>query len=450
MIDSTIRAIAEHLGRSGPWHQRFKDLQEVFTETFLELQGIHNIRWLSRGDDVARFVAVLPAVITMLKEWNEQLYTVVTSYRFHFLLFFLSDVLDQMNLDLSAVHAQIRRTTGHLKARYVDCGDEFGGGLSPKLSPWLEKHGPDGTRDVCIEGVYSDEQSTTFTFTLHEDWLDDYPGPGHHDPCLDICTEFAELIVANLLDRLGDLDKLSGVRLFTPDHWSHGRHERHAKCQEWLESLITLFRADESDDILPGIEKKKVVKELRLLIPFLAGAPKKLSLPKYLPNPVAISTLPSPLPHSRPSPLLTPRRHSLPPRCRLLLPSRCRLCALAPNALAPSALTPSALTFSALAPSALAPNALAPITLAPSALAPSALVPSALAPSTLAPNALALRVLAPSALAPNAQAPRALAPNALAPSALAPNAQAPNPQAPRTLAPIALAPIPLAGAYCAG
>ncbi|CAI7794359.1 unnamed protein product, partial [Closterium sp. NIES-54] len=44
MIDSTIRAIAEHLGRSGPWHQRFMDLQEVFSQTFLELQGIHNMR----------------------------------------------------------------------------------------------------------------------------------------------------------------------------------------------------------------------------------------------------------------------------------------------------------------------------------------------------------------------------------------------------------------------
>ncbi|CAI7931357.1 unnamed protein product [Closterium sp. NIES-54] len=39
MINSTIRAIAEHLGRSGPWHQRFMDLQEVFSQTFLELQG---------------------------------------------------------------------------------------------------------------------------------------------------------------------------------------------------------------------------------------------------------------------------------------------------------------------------------------------------------------------------------------------------------------------------
>ncbi|CAI5977773.1 unnamed protein product [Closterium sp. NIES-64] len=151
----------------------------------------------------------------------------------------------------AAVHTQIRRTTGHLEARYVDCGDEFGGGLSPRLSPWLEKHGPEYKQEVCIEGSDSDGQACTFRFILHEDKLDDYPGPGHQDACIDICTEFAELIVANLLDRLGDLDKLSGVGLFTPDNWPHGRHERQAKCQEHLEALITLFRAEECEEIIP-------------------------------------------------------------------------------------------------------------------------------------------------------------------------------------------------------
>ncbi|CAI5527031.1 unnamed protein product [Closterium sp. Naga37s-1] len=144
---------------------------------------------------------------------------------------------------------------------------------SPKLSPWLEKHGPDGTRDVCIEGVDSDGQPTTFNFTLHEDRLDDYPGPGHNDACLDICTEFAELIVANLLDRLGDLDKLSGVRMFTPDSWPHDRHERLAKCQEWLESLITLFRADESEEIVPGYSTSACLTPPSLPISFAVLTP---------------------------------------------------------------------------------------------------------------------------------------------------------------------------------
>ncbi|CAI7818639.1 unnamed protein product [Closterium sp. NIES-54] len=41
MVDGLIRQVAEYLDRSSPWHQRFLELQELFTATNLELQGIH-------------------------------------------------------------------------------------------------------------------------------------------------------------------------------------------------------------------------------------------------------------------------------------------------------------------------------------------------------------------------------------------------------------------------
>ncbi|CAI7879531.1 unnamed protein product [Closterium sp. NIES-53] len=98
MVDGLICQVAEYLGRSSPWHQRFSELQELFTATNLELQGIHQVRWLSRGDAVLRTVTVFPALIVMLSEWDETLYQLATSYRFHFLLFFLADVLEQLNI----------------------------------------------------------------------------------------------------------------------------------------------------------------------------------------------------------------------------------------------------------------------------------------------------------------------------------------------------------------
>ncbi|CAI7872235.1 unnamed protein product [Closterium sp. NIES-54] len=98
MVDGLIRQVAEYLGRSSPWHQRFFELQELFTATNLELQGIHQVRWLSGGDAVMRTVTVFPAPIVMLSEWDETLYELATSYRFHFLLFFLADVLEQLNI----------------------------------------------------------------------------------------------------------------------------------------------------------------------------------------------------------------------------------------------------------------------------------------------------------------------------------------------------------------
>ncbi|CAI7836862.1 unnamed protein product [Closterium sp. NIES-53] len=264
IVDKVIRNVADHLGRSGPWHQCFLDLKEVFTSSSLELQGTHAVRWLSRGDAVLRFLAVLPADIVMLKEYDKKMFALVSSYRFHFLLNFIADVLEQLNiLNRAFQHKEvkmlynllllrIKRTTFHIESRYVDCGDDFGGGMSERLSPFLTQHGPGGTREMTVAGIDSDGRPTEFSFVLHEDPMEEFGGRGTHDGCVDVCTAFAEMIVSNIHGRLGDLESLSGLRLFTPDAWPLDRGERHARCVEWLESLITLFKAELNDDILPG------------------------------------------------------------------------------------------------------------------------------------------------------------------------------------------------------
>ncbi|CAI5503719.1 unnamed protein product [Closterium sp. Naga37s-1] len=223
MVDSFIRWLSTYLGSSGPWHQRFLDLQEVFTQTNLELQGINDVRWLSRGDAVCQLLAVLPGVVVMVHELgNKPMYQMVTSYRFQFMLRFLADVLEQLNvlsktfqhrqIDLLAIQGQIRRTTTHINSYYVDCGDDFGGGLSEKLSPFIARHGPG-----CGEW-----RSRT------------------HDRCVEQCTAMAEALVHNLDERLGSLDKLSGVKLFMSDEWPQGRQER--SMPDWVE-VVKIWRA---------------------------------------------------------------------------------------------------------------------------------------------------------------------------------------------------------------
>ncbi|CAI5499495.1 unnamed protein product [Closterium sp. Naga37s-1] len=155
-------------------------------------------------------------------------------------------------LDLVSLHAQIKRTTNHIESCYVDCGDDFGGGASQWLSPFLERHGPGCNREVKVEGVDSNGRPASFTFTLHDDPVDSYSGPEDHDGCIQMCTEFAERIVANMEGRLGDLDSLSGVCLFIPDAWPQSKSERNARCQEWLNSLVTMFKGQHRDEILPG------------------------------------------------------------------------------------------------------------------------------------------------------------------------------------------------------
>ncbi|CAI7801747.1 unnamed protein product [Closterium sp. NIES-53] len=293
MVDDLIRVTADLLGRSAPKHQRFMDLQQLFTETSLEVQGMHQVRWLSRGEAIIRILAVWPVIVIFLKEYHFAMYLLATSYRFHFFMYFLADVLEQLNLlnksfqqrqcsspssrwqlDLISLNAQIKRTTSHLESRYVDCGDDFSSGSSRWLSPFIEHYGPGKKRDVTMEGVDSDGRPEKITFTLHDNPVDGYDGPEDHDGCIDLCTDFAERIVANLERRLGDLDSLSGVRMFMPYEWPKGKPERHARCVEWLLSLVTLFKAQDSEEILPGINKRMAQKELRLFCSVLAAAPR--------------------------------------------------------------------------------------------------------------------------------------------------------------------------------
>ncbi|CAI7877531.1 unnamed protein product, partial [Closterium sp. NIES-54] len=46
------------------------------------------------------------------------------------------------------------------------------------------------------------------------------------------------------------------------------------KCLEWLQSLVTLFKADLTDEILPGIDKRRAEKELRMFTSVLAASTK--------------------------------------------------------------------------------------------------------------------------------------------------------------------------------
>ncbi|CAI7782153.1 unnamed protein product, partial [Closterium sp. NIES-53] len=145
---------------------------------------------------------------------------------------------------------------------------------SEKLSPFIARHGPSGVRRVEAEWVDSDGRPTSHCYILHDSPLEGYPIAGTYDRCVDLCTAMAESLVHHLDGRLGSLAWLSGVKLFMPDEWPHGRQERTMVCTEHLESLTTLFRAHESDEIQVRVNEQKTFKELRSFFQVLVGAPK--------------------------------------------------------------------------------------------------------------------------------------------------------------------------------
>ncbi|CAI5497762.1 unnamed protein product [Closterium sp. Naga37s-1] len=286
IIDAVIRSLAEDLGRSKPYNHKFKELQEVFTHTNLEVQGIHSVRWLSRGDAIARFVRVLPAVIVLLEETDATMYQLVTSFKFQFFLFFLADVhtaLNALNLlfqkrhvDLTGVHSQVRRTIIYIEQRYLHCGQQFGGWTSELLSAFLARHALPDCREVTMEGVDKEGQRRVHKFQLHEESVKGYTtSSGDMQGCYTCCRSFARELVYNLELRLGDLTRLNGAKLFMPRSWPRGAEARDAECKEHLSGLVHLFQAKNRDTILPGAQKNAARAELRTFLPVLSTAPKE-------------------------------------------------------------------------------------------------------------------------------------------------------------------------------
>ncbi|CAI7797880.1 unnamed protein product [Closterium sp. NIES-54] len=227
IIVAVIRAVAEDLGRSSYSNRKFKELQEVFMHTNLDVQGIHSVRWLSRGDAIARFVRVLPAIIVMLEESDKTMYHLVTLFKIHYFLFFLADVhtaLNALNLlfqkrqvGLTAVHSQVRRTIIYMEQRYLNCGQQFGGGTSKLLSAFLARHASPDCREVTVEGVDKEGQPRVHKFQLHEEAVKGYTtSSGDMQGCYACCRSFARKLVYNLELRLGDLTRLNGAKLFMP------------------------------------------------------------------------------------------------------------------------------------------------------------------------------------------------------------------------------------------
>ncbi|GJP37412.1 hypothetical protein CLOM_g21818 [Closterium sp. NIES-68] len=179
-------------------------------------------------------------------------------------------------LDMSTIHASVSRVTSLLESRYVDCGDDFNGGPKDLLTAFLARHGPGGTRSVTVKGVDSDGRPSRFTFDLHEEPLDGYPGEGKHDDCVVACMALAEGMVQNLDERLGDLKQLGGSMLFCADQWPKGweRAPRKAQCLEWFGMMVDLYHAGEAEEILPGINKRAAVLEIPHFCPVLAALPK--------------------------------------------------------------------------------------------------------------------------------------------------------------------------------
>ncbi|CAI5485665.1 unnamed protein product [Closterium sp. Naga37s-1] len=267
MVDKVVRTVATLLGNSSVWSQRFKYLQRVIYQTNLEVQGIHTVRWLSRGDAVRRLCKVLGACIVLLWEHNLKAYEIVTCYKFQFCLFFLADILADMNdlnccfqsreLDVTEISNTIEFTTGDLTERYLTTNKPFGGEGKSWLVNFLKVLKEGGGKQVRVRGVDGEGRPINHLYTMHERKLKGHKQGSTYADCVKLCRQFARDCVDNLNERLDDLGKLGPTKLFRAGKWPKIKAQREKKCKEWLHGCSRLFRHK-----LPGFDLKAAEREL--------------------------------------------------------------------------------------------------------------------------------------------------------------------------------------------
>ncbi|GJP54451.1 hypothetical protein CLOM_g13539 [Closterium sp. NIES-68] len=252
IIDAVIRALGEIVGRSTPWYERFKHLQMVIHNTNLEHQGLYLIRWLSRGDAIKRLCSILGAAIVVLIEYNHKLAPVVKTLKFHYCLYFLADVLAEMNtlnrffqrrsVDITLVSQEVDRTVTYIRHRYIEYGATFGGGMSKRLTKFLQRHAS-GKRSIVVDGMDNDGSPCTHAFELSEEKLPGHKFGGSMSDCEDLCSAFAK-DMAEVRERRHLSWLASNVALF--DHKLPGVNQRAAELE--LKTFVHIMKNHRADD----------------------------------------------------------------------------------------------------------------------------------------------------------------------------------------------------------
>ncbi|CAI5490022.1 unnamed protein product [Closterium sp. Naga37s-1] len=222
-------------------------MQRIFCQTNLEAQGISDTRWLTRGEAIQRLLDVLSAAIVVLKDYKAELYEMVTSFKFHWLIRFLADVLWELNclnqrfqqrqvsafvavvyvvasllvhyltpshalvqVDVTLVAHIVQQTRMRLKTRYSlrDPSHHFGSGEKMQLPEFIQRHQAKDKREMKAEGVDGEGNPVTFEFTLHERPLPGHETDGDVTACVELSIKYVRAIDKELEWRMRDLQLL--------------------------------------------------------------------------------------------------------------------------------------------------------------------------------------------------------------------------------------------------
>ncbi|CAI5472241.1 unnamed protein product [Closterium sp. Yama58-4] len=197
------------------------------------MQGIKDVRWLSRGNAIQRLVAVFPAVVIVLQEFDKKMYKTI---------------------DATHVLQTVHNTTLLLRTRYLDSKDETFGQGGAALGPFLAKHASEECREVKVDAPDSTGAPTTHCYLLHEEAIVGQKSKGDLSACLKLGREFVVELIKQLDYRLEDLASLNGAKLFKKSQYPKSAAKRERRLAQWLQSLRDMYKKHPDDpDTLPSV-----------------------------------------------------------------------------------------------------------------------------------------------------------------------------------------------------
>ncbi|GJP77826.1 hypothetical protein CLOP_g8164 [Closterium sp. NIES-67] len=210
---------------------------------------------------------ILGAVIVVFIEYKHKHVALLKSFKFHFCLNFLADILAELNtlnrffqrrtVDITLVTQEVDRTVTYIKHRYIEYGERFGGGLNKQLDKFLARY-KEGRGSLEVHGIAADGSPCTHKFELTLSRIPGHAFGGTPSDCEDLCTAFAKETVGCLEGRLWDMKRMEGSKLYKVDQWPKKTEVRERRCRKWAEQNMALF-----DNKLPGVELRAMELELK-------------------------------------------------------------------------------------------------------------------------------------------------------------------------------------------
>ncbi|CAI7923512.1 unnamed protein product [Closterium sp. NIES-53] len=175
---------------------------------------------------------------------------IVQTLEFHFCLYFLADLLAEINapnkffqrrkVDITLMHQEVDRTIGVIRLRYVEYVDIFGGGVSKLLSPFIARLGSD-RRTICVDGTDADGEPSSHQIVLSETPIPGHQYGGSMADCIKLCKAFALEVATNMHTRMWSLKQMEGSKLYKVETWPEATDKRERRVLSWLDANARFF-----------------------------------------------------------------------------------------------------------------------------------------------------------------------------------------------------------------